>query len=162
MGLISKLGLFANRATNFQGFVKSASSLQGQIPILGLQLMSVFAAPPHERGKALVEGIGGWWATTAFLSPGKQMKWGMLMGLSTSFSSMTRSVVAGHRSSIEQRTMSAIPFSYTSVNMDQAMMTLGNVRERMSMMSFGSKSRVAEQMKVGAEAQMYASRYMSK
>lgn len=162
MGLLGAVKSILPGASAFRGFVKNTSGIQGQIPILGLQLLSVFAAPPHERGKALFEGIGGWWATTAFLSPGKQMKWGMLMGLSPSFTSMARSVVAGHRSSVEQRTMSAIPFSYSSVNMDQAMITMGSVRERMAVMSFGSKSKAAEQLKIGSEAQMYASRYLSK
>ena len=162
-GLYNRLRLASNASPAFAGFIRSSASMSGQLPILGLQvLMSGAAAPPHERGKAVLEAVGGWWATTAFLSPTKQMAWGMLMGLSPSFSSMARSVVQGHRSSVEQRTMAAIPFSYTSVNMDQAMVTLSSVRERMSMMSYGSKSRVAEQMKVGSEAQMYSSRYLSR
>jgi hypothetical protein len=153
----------AGNAANFKNFVIGSSSLKGQLPILALTVgLPVLTAPPHEKGKELALSAASWWATSAFLSPGKQMVWGTMLGLSSSFSAISRSVVSGHRTSIEQRTMSAIPFSYTSVNMDQAMITLGSVRERMSMMTYGNKTRAAENLKIGAEAQLYASRYMSK
>lgn len=167
MGLINGVGRFfgassiKNRA-HFAGWLSHSSNLKGQAPIIGLQFIGALMAPPNERGKALAQGLASYWVTSAFLSPGKQMLWGGLMGIAPSFSSMARGLVAGHRSSVEQRTMGTIPFSYSTVNMDQAMVTLSSVRERMGNLSYGSKHQAAEQMKIGAEAQMYSARYMSK
>ena len=167
MSIISGVGRILGASTiknkaHFAGWLSHSSNLKGQAPIIGLQFLGALMAPPNERGKALAQGLASYWVTSAFLSPGKQMLWGGLMGISPSFSSMARGLVAGHRSSIEQRTMGTIPFSYSSVNMDQAMVTLSSVRERMGNLSYGSKSQVAEQMKIGSEAQMYSARYMAK
>lgn len=130
---------------------------------VGFQVLLPFLmAPKGEKFKMGTEGAIGWWMTSAFLSPGKQMLWGTLFSMSGSFASMSRSVVSGYRGAMESRTMAAIPFSYGSGSMDQALMSLQYTRQRMSELSYGQQSRVHQDLRVGAEAQMYSARYLSK
>jgi hypothetical protein len=107
---------------------------------------------PEEKMHSLGIIAGTTYLTMGMTSGWRQFGWGMAFSLIPSLSSLSRGIVQGYRGAIESRTALAVPFSHSSMAMDQAFATLQYSRQRMS----------DAYSNVGAEAGFFAARYMQR
>ena len=135
--------------------LKLASKAMGAAKLnigMGLAWGLLTPGTPHERLTNALTNASIGFMTMGMSSPFRQMGWSMALGMIPHFASMTKGVVRGYRSTLESRTSVAIPFSYSTVAMDQAFATLQYSRQRMS----------EAYQNVGSEAAFFAARYMSR
>lgn len=107
---------------------------------------------PHEKMHQMATGALMFYMTMGMGNGFKQFAWSVGLTMAPHFSSMFRGVLHGYRGALESRSSAAIPFSHTSVAMDQAFATLQYGRSRLND-AYSS---------VGTEATFFAARYMSR
>lgn len=118
--------------------------------------MDFFFGEPNrsfgERVRDITVDVGLWALTLGTRSIGRQfLAWSMLQAL-PHFPEMGRKFVRGYRSALEARTAAAVPFAHSNFPMDHAFAMFQYSRTRMQ----------DAYSTVGAEAPMFAARYMSR
>lgn len=125
--------------------------------MLGVPIASdVFFGDPTrsfgERARDITVDVGLWALTLGTRSIGRQfLTWGLLQSL-PHFPEMGRKVVQGHKSILEARTAASVPFAHSNFSMDHAFAMFQYSRTRLQ----------DAYTTVGAEAPLFAARYMSR
>lgn len=107
---------------------------------------------PAERRKSLVTNLGIVALTMGHRSVLTQqlMSWGLLAAAESP--QLGRGIVQGLRTGLQNRTMAAVPFSMTQVNMQQAYASMEYARNRMG----------SAYSTIGNEAAMFSARYLTR
>lgn len=124
-----------------------------------LKLNALFAgvtllgrSTPEEKVHALGQQALTFLLTAGMQSPVRQAFWQIGLALAPNMPDIGRGIVHGYRSVLESRTMAAVPFSYSTLAMDQANASLQYSMNRMR----GSYSGL------GTEAAFMSARYMQR
>lgn len=116
-------------------------------------LINATLVPPEERAAAVTRDVAIFYATMGMRNQVRIALWSTALAMSTAFNGMARGVVNSYRNTIESRTSAAVPFSHSTVSMDQAYSALQYAKHRLGN-AYGAFS--------GSEATMFASRYMQR
>ncbi len=120
--------------------------------VAGAVVGTIGPGSPKEKIHNMAFNLGAAYLTMGMGSPFRQLFWSMALGMAPQFGNMIRGVVKGYRGVLESRTAAAVPFSYSSIGMDQAFATLQY-----------SKQRLADAYQnTGSEAAFFAARYTSR
>jgi len=139
--------------SSFKGGLKAfdpGHTLKG----LGFQAAASLLVPgsPEAKLESMKLGTAMWFLTMGMKNPGRQNFWFTMATLAPQSGQMLRGVVQQYHSVEQSRTSAAIPFSHSTMAMDQAMMTLQYAQGRMNGAYAG----------LGAQASMYAAKYMQR
>lgn len=156
LGLLARTplkGAAAKALNPFSAAGASASwaSLRNQF-IIGAGASLLMPGTTKEKVTNAVANTTALYLTLGMNSGWRQFGWGVALSLVPSFGMMARGIVQGYRGVIESRTAAAIPFSYSTMGMDQAFATLQYSRQRLS----------EGYQNVGSEAAFFSARYMSR
>jgi hypothetical protein len=121
---------------------------------------AVFAVPtilnknlsPGEKLKRLGTDALVFSLTSGMKSGVAQLLWTTGLFMAPAMPGLMRGMVHGYRGSLEARTSAAVPFSHSTMPMDQAYATLSYARSRMSEAFEG----------IGSEASWMAARFMTR
>lgn len=132
------------------GAKAALNNLKWQLPVMGLGLLG--PGTPHEKMENVMWNVAGFYLTLGMGSPWRQAAWGFAIGAVPLYGQMMRGLAHGYRGALESRSSVSIPFSHSTIAMDQAYATLQYSRQRMS----------DAYQTVGSEATFMAARYMSR
>lgn len=107
---------------------------------------------PHEIVKNTAVNIGIGALTLGVNSPWRQMGYATLISMAPSFGGIARGLVSGYRGVLESRTSVAIPFSHSTLAMDQAFAAMQYSKQRMS----------DAYQHVGNEAAFFSARFLQR
>lgn len=167
-GFIARMLLGKEAGAFMQGNLKNAfKGISGKATLgtahAGMQAMRMqlyMAVPltilspgtPEEKMQNLAWNLGAAFMTMGMSSPWRQFGWGTALAMMPHYGSMTRGIVQGYRGTLEARTSLAIPFSHSTLAMDQAFASLQYSRTRVS----------DAYTTIGSEAAFFAARYTSR
>lgn len=106
-------------------------------------------APPEEKMKSFGNQMLLFWLTAGMGSGFRQAVWQIGLQAAPHLPDMARSVVSGYRGSLEARTSAYVPFSHSTLPMDQAFASMQYAQQRMNTM-YGT---------IGSEASYMAARF---
>lgn len=130
--------------------VKMTTQLKFNAVFAGATLLSRHT--PEEKVHALGQQAMTFLLTSGMTSPFKQAFWQVGLALAPNMPDLGRGVVHGFRNILESRSMAMVPFSYSTLAMDQANASMQYSMSRMR----GTYS------SLGTEASYAASRYMQR
>ena len=107
---------------------------------------------PEEKMQSITWALGAPFLVMGMNSPWRQFGWSFALAVMPHFGSITRGIVQGYRGALESRTSLAIPFSHSTMAMDQAMSTLQYSQSRLS----------DSYSNLGSQAAFYSARYLSR
>lgn len=119
---------------------------------VGVPLSLIAPGTPEEKLKGLGTNLLTAYLTMGMNSPWRQFGWGTAMAIAPNLGNITRGIVQGYRGSLESRTSLAIPFSHSTMAMDQAFATFQYSRQRLS----------DAYVNIGNEATFFAARYLAR
>lgn len=119
---------------------------------IGLPLTLLAPGTPEEKAKGLAMNVAAGFLTMGMNSTWRQFGWNAALSLLPHFGGMTRGIVQGYRGALEARTSLAIPFSHSSMAMDQAFATMQYSQSRMS----------EAYSNLNGQAAFFAARFMSR
>jgi hypothetical protein len=138
------------RATSFLRSDKLSHQIKFQGLIAGVTMLG--HGTPEEKMKAVGNQMLLFWMTAGMNSSWRQGLWQLGLMMAPHLPDAARSITQGYRGVLESRTMAAVPFSYSTLAMDQAAASMQYAQGRMGAM-YGS---------IGSEAQYMAARYMQR
>jgi len=119
---------------------------------IGVPLTLLSPGTPEEKMQGLALNLGSYFMTMGMNSPWRQFGWMTALTIMPHMGSVTRGIVQGYRGALESRTSLSIPFSHSTMAMDQAFSTLQY-----------SQSRLQEaNSTLTGQAAFMAARYMSR
>ena len=107
---------------------------------------------PHEKMHLLGLQLGTWYLASGIKAPWLQNATAGLLAMSPAIRRGMVGTLHAYRSSQDQRIMAAVPFTHSTLPMDQAFTALQYARSRVGD-AYAS---------TGNEAQMYAARYLAR
>lgn len=107
--------------------------------------------PAQEKLHAIIGQTAMFWLTMG-MGGARQMLWQSAFMISGALPSVARGLVSGYKSSIESRTSLAVPFSHSSMAMDQAFAGLQYAQNRLQ----------GAYTSIGGEASFMAARYLQR
>lgn len=119
---------------------------------IGVPLTLVSPGTPEEKMNGLALNLGTAFLTMGMNSPWRQFGWSTALTLLPNLGAVARGAVQGYRGALESRASLSIPFSHSSMAMDQAFATLSYSHTRMSE-AYSS---------LNGQAAFMAARYMSR
>jgi hypothetical protein len=119
---------------------------------MGLPMVVLTGHTAKEKLEGLTFSVAATFLTAGMNSPWRQAGWSFALTFMPHFGSIARGIVHGYRGALESRTSLAVPFSHSTLAMDQAFATLQY-----------SKSRMSEAYTyLGNEAAFFSARYMAR
>ncbi len=125
-------------------------AMKAQAVLAGFSLLA--PGSPQEKLQGLAINAGAAFLVMGMNSPTRQILWSVGIGMAPAFGSMMRGVLHGYRGALESRTSAHIPFSHSTIAMDQAYSTLQYSKQRMN----------DAYSNVGNEAAFFAARFMAR
>lgn len=130
--------------------LKITTQLKLNALLAGVTLMG--RSTPEEKVHAIGQQALTFLLTAGMQSPVRQAFWQIGLALAPNMPDIGRGIVHGYRSVLESRSMAAVPFSYSTLAMDQANASLQYSMSRMR----GSYS------SLGTEAAFMSARYLQR
>lgn len=152
MGKLGQLGSYLLK------FIKGTSHTLDQYHLKNVVWQGVWMAPvlfSHQSSEDKAKILGSQAATffvSMGMSPGRQMFYQAALALGMGIPHAMKGVAHSYRQIQESRTSLAVPFSHSSVSMDQAYSSLQYAKSRMQ----------GAYTALGSEASFFASRYTSR
>lgn len=132
-------------------FLQASTQFKIQGAFLGYTLF-MSRGTPEEKVHAAATQIGTFLMTAGMKSGWRQAAWQIGLALAPNFPDMARGLVQGYRGVLEARTMASVPFSYSTLNIDQAWSSMQYAQSRLND-SYST---------LGSEAAMFHARYMQR